>query len=154
MKSQARVKLMHIGLKIVAILTAKSGKLLFFENKFKDVFVRNLMSPKGQLYEVSVEIKNEMIKVLDKGLDKKLAFKLLKDLFGPSGLSGKKHMDLMVAFSEKIDSEQVQDYIENYLTSMFQSQDSEQINDENKQKNFEKQLFALSQLSNITGLFK
>ena len=45
-----------------------------------------------------------MIKVMG-NMDKKLAQNMLKEWFGPNGLSAKKHMDLMVTISEKLDQD-------------------------------------------------
>ena len=116
MKSVARFKLLHIGLRIVesvfqmlsrheegpstAMIRAKFVEVMLKDSpNFKCLFVRNVQTPKNQLHEAAKEVKKAIIVVLnqvkeaclqakdDSDQRRDLFLTLLKQLFGPNSLT-------------------------------------------------------------------
>ena len=81
---------------------------------------------KNQLHSVALQVKNQIVALL-KQLNSEeasdLCYTLLKLLFGPNSFthfSVKKNQDLMMEICKNINSEQITDYIENYLSGVVE----------------------------------
>ena len=178
MKSVAKFKYLHSGLKIVENIltmlktqdTQTKVKVLetLFENKgFTGVLIRNVQMPKNQLHDMAKLVKIQLVDVLTQlkeNPDKKTKeffYKLLKDLFGPnsfSHFSAKKNQDIMLPLSNSLSSDHISDYIESWLSGMYSSPDLAVFypgcsEDSVDQKRSAIKQFALTQLSSITQIF-
>ena len=116
MKSVAKFKYLHSGLKIVEKILinlkeqSNSTKMKVLEglmdNKgFTGVLIRNVQMPKNQLHEMAKQVKLQIVNVLEQLKEKpkentrEFYYKLLKNLFGPnsfSHFSAKKNQDIMM----------------------------------------------------------
>ena len=116
MKSVAKFKYLHSGLKIVEKIlimlkeqpTSVKMKVLesLMDNKgFSGVLIRNVQMPKNQLHEMAKQVKAQIVQILEQLKEKpkestrEFFYKLLKNLFGPnsfSHFSAKKNQDIML----------------------------------------------------------
>lgn len=92
----------------------------------KNVLFKNINLPKNQLHEQAKLVKAEFVNVLE-GLkssssSKKLAYKLLTNLFGPNSftnLSSKKHHDMISPICKLLDESQITEYLDRFLTGLL-----------------------------------
>ena len=121
MKSVAKLKYLHVGLKIVEAvlkqLLEMSGSknvalkqkivetLLLGSQNFRSVLVRNVQMSFNSLHDVALQVKVQIAAVFEQLKDssasneqRAISYKLLTSLFGPNSFthfSVKKHQDLM-----------------------------------------------------------
>ena len=189
-KSVVKMKFIHIGFKIVEAILQEVSKshdaklkavvirsLLLKFTGFKNTLVKNLHLPKNQLHEVSIQVKKQIVQILEQLKDSKdsetsdLFFELLTSIFGPnifSHFSPKKNSDLMTPLCSHLDDSQITKYIEhlqqviekpdlNTFYPLTEQEDKEielALKQTASQKTSQIKLYGLKQLSLILVLFK
>ena len=93
------------------------------------MFVRSLSMQKGILYELAVQLKESLVKMLENvDIDGALAFELLTHFFGPNTnvkLTLKKNNELLKVISSKIDEENISTYLD-LMKRNFESPSTEE----------------------------